>query len=72
VKRLPALLKRTNASDTYTMHLTELRVEAPSDWPLPRNWPTEAYRLLEAADLDDLEHDLLVKSPLHGKAQHAR
>jgi hypothetical protein len=68
-KALPALLKRTNSSGTYTMRLVDVRDEPASDWPLPRTWPSATYHLLDAADLGDMEHDPLVKRLLRADAE---
>lgn len=58
---IPALVKRSNGRGTFSMRLTELHGNAPAEWPLPSSWPTSGYRLVDAADLGDMEHDPAVK-----------
>lgn len=58
---LPALVKRTGELGAYTMKLVDIRESAPSDWPLASHWRTEEFRVVDAADLGDLEHDPVVK-----------
>jgi hypothetical protein len=59
--RLPALVRRKGDLGTYTMRLMEIRDSAPSDWPLATHWRTDEFRVVDAADLGDLEHDPVVK-----------
>jgi len=65
---LPALVKRTGELGAYKMRLVEIRESAPSDWPLASHWRTEAFRIVDAADLGDLEHDPVVKRITRGDA----
>jgi hypothetical protein len=63
-QRIPALVKRKDARGTFTLRLAELHDDAPAQWPLTRQWPTNEYRWVDAADLGDLEHDPLIKKLL--------
>jgi hypothetical protein len=66
--RLPALVKRTGDLGTYTMKLMEIRDSAPSDWPVATHWRTDEFRVVDAADLGDLEHDPVVKRIMRADA----
>ena len=65
---LPALVKRSGELGTYTMKLVDVRESAPSDWPLASHWRTEEFRVVDAADLGDLEHDPVVKRIMRADA----
>lgn len=65
---LPALVKRTGDLGVYTMKLVEIRESAPSNWPLEGHWRTDAFRVVDAADLGDLEHDPVVKRVMRADA----
>jgi hypothetical protein len=65
---LPALVRRTGELGVYTMKLVELRESAPSDWPLASQWQTAEFRVVDAADLGDLEYDPVVKRIMRADA----
>lgn len=65
---LPALVKRTGELGTYTMKLVETRNAAPAEWPLASRGKTDDFRVVDAADLGDLEHDPVVKRILRADA----
>jgi hypothetical protein len=65
---LPALVRRTGELGVYTMKLVELRESAPSDWPLASQWQTAEFRVVDAADLGDLEYDPVVQRIMRADA----
>jgi hypothetical protein len=65
---LPARVKRTGELGAYTMKLVEFRESAPSDWPLASQWRTAEFRVVDAADLGDLEYDPVVKRIMRADA----
>lgn len=67
---LPALVRRTGDAGSYTMKLVELRDAPPADWPVASRWQTDEFRVVDAADLGDLEHDPLVQRVLRADAPH--
>jgi hypothetical protein len=66
---LPAFVKRTGELGTYTMRLVEVLESAPSDWPLASHWQTREFRIIDVADLGDLEHDPVVKRVMRADAE---
>jgi hypothetical protein len=65
---LPAVVKRTGEFGTYTMRLVEVAESAPSDWPIASHWKIDEFRIVDAADLGDLEHDPAVKRIMRADA----
>jgi len=65
---LPALVRWTGEAGKYTMQLVEAHAAAPPGWPLASRWQADEFRVIDAADLGDLEHDPVVKRILRADA----
>lgn len=58
---IPAFVKRSGPNGTFEMRLSEKFPSAPKDWLPSSRWPVRDFRVIDVADLGDLEHDASVK-----------
>lgn len=74
--RLPARLRIVNSRQTIALTLKELYGTAPASWPRADESAITGYRLIDAADLGDMEYDpfvarlLLAEGHYHGHGGH--